>query len=110
MAVSDVGDFIFDFVQHLYSFYKKFFALCSKFFSLRLTIRSLTRGSDSILSHSGFSQMHKIGNIGIIANVVFPYICTFLLYFQHMNVNVKNVNVINVKFDVSGQKKIVFPG
>ena len=24
--------------------------------------------------------MHNIGNIGIIANFVFPYICSFLLY------------------------------
>ena len=28
---------------------------------------------------SGFSQTHKIDNIGIIANFVFPYICSFLL-------------------------------
>ena len=27
-----------------------------------------------------FSQTHKIGNIGIIAIIVFPYICSFLPY------------------------------
>ena len=27
-----------------------------------------------------FSQTHKIDNIGTIANLVFPYICSFLLY------------------------------
>ena len=26
--------------------------------------------------HSGFSRTHKIGNIGIIANFVFPFICS----------------------------------
>ena len=29
-----------------------------------------------------FSQTHKIGNIATIANFVFPYICSFLLYLH----------------------------
>ena len=29
--------------------------------------------------HSNFSQTHKVGNVGTIANFVFPYICSFLL-------------------------------
>ena len=40
--------------------------------------------------HSCFSQSHKVGNIGIIVNFVFPYIPSFLLYLQQMlSVNVK---------------------
>ena len=35
-------------------------------------------------SQSDFSQTHKIGNIDIIANFVFPYICSLLLYLQHV--------------------------
>ena len=31
---------------------------------------------------SGFSQIHKIGKIGIIPDFVFPYICNFLLYLH----------------------------
>ena len=34
--------------------------------------------------------MHKIGNIAIIVNFVFPYICSFLCYLHHvllLNVN-----------------------
>ena len=50
---------------------------------------------------SGFSQMHKIGNIGINANFVFSYICSFLLYFYHMI-------SVNIKLDVSGYKRITF--
>ena len=30
--------------------------------------------------HSSFSQTYKVGNVGIIANFVFPYICSFHLY------------------------------
>ena len=30
--------------------------------------------------NSSFSQTHKVGNVGIIANFVFIYICSFLLY------------------------------
>ena len=49
------------------------------------------------LSQSGFSQTLKIGNIGIIANFVFPYICSFLPYLHH-------IILVNVKFYVSGYK------
>ena len=44
--------------------------------------------------HLDFLQTHKIGNIGIIANTVFRYICSFLLYLHHMMLE-------NVKLDVS---------
>ena len=30
---------------------------------------------------SSFSQTHKVGNVGIIVNCVFPYICSFLPLF-----------------------------
>ena len=51
--------------------------------------------------HSWFSQTHKIGNIGIIANFVFPEICSFLLYLHYMM-------LVNVKLDVNGSKRITF--
>ena len=49
------------------------------------------------LQHSGFSQTHKIGNIGIISNFLFPYICSFLLYLHHMM-------IVNVTLDITGYK------
>ena len=50
-----------------------------------------------------FSQTHKIGNIGIVCNFVLPYIyiCSFLLYLQHMM-------LVNMKTDISGCKRITF--
>ena len=52
---------------------------------------------------SGFSQTHKIGNIDIIANFTFPYICSFLLYLQHMM-------LINVILDIRGCNRSTFEG
>ena len=52
---------------------------------------------------SGFSQTHKIGNITIFANFVFPYICSFLLYLQHMM-------LVNMKLDISWCNRITFQG
>ena len=41
-------------------------------------------------SSSGFSQTYKFVNIGIISNFIFSYICSFLLYLQHVKfVNMK---------------------
>ena len=34
---------------------------------------------------SGFSQMHKIGKIGIIANFAFPYIFTVSFFIYTMS-------------------------
>ena len=39
--------------------------------------------------------MQKSGNIGIIADFLFPYIYNFFLYLHH-------VIVMNVKLDVNG--------
>ena len=50
-----------------------------------------------------FSQTHKIGNIGIIANYIYSHICSFLLYFDHMM-------LVNVKVNVSGYRRITFQG
>ena len=44
--------------------------------------------------YTGFSQTPIMGKIGIVANFVFPYIKSFLLYF-HI------IMVVNVKLDVS---------
>ena len=41
----------------------------------------------------GFSQMHKIGKIAIIANFVFPYICSFSDF-------VHNMMLVNIKLEV----------
>ena len=50
--------------------------------------------------NSGFSQTHKIG---IIANFVFPYICSFYLYLHQLM-------LFNVKLDKSGKNSIKFQG
>ena len=47
--------------------------------------------------------MHKNGNIGIIVNFVFSYICSFLLYLKH-------IILVNVKLDTCGDKRITFQG
>ena len=49
--------------------------------------------------HLGFSQIRKIDNNGIIANYVFTHICSFLLYLQHMMLDIwhyKSVDIIEV--------------
>ena len=46
--------------------------------------------------NSGSSRTYTFDNIGIIANFVFPDICTFLIYVHHMT-------LVNVKLDVSEQ-------
>ena len=50
-----------------------------------------------------FSQIHKIGNIGITTNFVFPYICSVLLCLQHLM-------LVNMKLDISGSNWISFQG
>ena len=50
-----------------------------------------------------FSQAHKISNIGIIANFIFPYVYNFLPFFHYMM-------LVNVKFNVSGIKGTIFQG
>ena len=43
-----------------------------------------------ILDKSSFSQSHKVGNVGIIANFVFQHIGSFQLHLpQVMLINVK---------------------
>ena len=61
------------------------------------------KNSVKIKTQSGFSLRHKIGCDDIIANFVFPYICTFLPYLHHMV-------LVNVKLDVSGYKRSIFQG
>ena len=53
--------------------------------------------------HLGFLQTHKIGNNGIIASSVFPYICSSILYLHHMM-------LVNMKLDISDCKRIIFQG
>ena len=53
------------------------------------------------LLNSTFSQTHKVGNNGINANFVLPYICSFLHYLDH-------VMLVNVTLDISGYKQIIF--
>ena len=53
--------------------------------------------------YSSFSQKHKIGNIAINVSFVFPYICSFHLYSQHMM-------LVNVKLDISGCNRNTFQG
>ena len=65
-----------------------------------LIVRQLVTGK---CSQSGFSQTHKIGNIGIIANFEFPYVCSFLLSLQYMI-------LVNMKVDISACNRIKFQG
>ena len=51
--------------------------------------------------HSSFSQRHKVGNVGINSNFVFPRIWSFLLYFDQ-------VMLVNVKLDIKGCAKITY--
>ena len=50
-----------------------------------------------------FTNTHRIGNIGILANFLFRYICSFLLYFHIMM-------LVNVKLDINWHKRITFQG
>ena len=52
---------------------------------------------------SSFSQTHKFGNVGIIANFVLPYVCSFLLYLRQQV-------LINGKLEIKGYMKIIFQG
>ena len=47
-----------------------------------------------LVRRSRFSQTHRIGYIGVIANEVLSYICSFLLYLYH-------VILVNLKLDIS---------
>ena len=47
----------------------------------------------------GFSQSHTIGNIDIIANLLFPYHCSFLTYL--MLVNVMSVDIRALYFKIA---------
>ena len=50
---------------------------------------------------SSFSQTHKVGNVGIIANFVFPYICSFLLCWHQLM-------LVNMKMEIKGHMRITF--
>ena len=50
---------------------------------------------------SRFSQTHKVGNIGIIANFVFLEIRSFLLSLDF-------IMLVKVKLDITGSKRITF--
>ena len=52
-------------------------------------------------SQSSFSQTYKIGNVGIIANFVFPFICSFLLYLYQLM-------FVNVQLEIEGHIRITF--
>ena len=53
------------------------------------------------ISFSSFSQTHKVGNVGIIANFVFPYIFSFLLYLHQLM-------LVNVRLEIKGHMRITF--
>ena len=52
-------------------------------------------------NHSSFSQTHKNGNVGIIANFVLPYICSFHFYLHQLM-------LVNVKLKIKGYIRITF--
>ena len=49
-------------------------------------------------------RTYKIGNTGINAKFVFPYIPSFLLFF----INTIFIMFVNVKLDTSGKRRIIF--
>ena len=53
--------------------------------------------------NTGFSQTHTIGNFDTIANLMFPYICSFFLYLY-------DIMLINTKLDISEYNRIIFQG
>ena len=59
--------------------------------------------SVSNLRHSSFPQVHEVGNVGIIANFVLPYICSFLLYLHQ-------AILVNTKLSIKGYMSITFQG
>ena len=53
--------------------------------------------------HSSFSQIHKVGNIGFIANFVFSHITSFILYLHQLM-------LVNVKLEIKVCVRITFHG
>ena len=56
-----------------------------------------------VCQNSCFSQLHKVGNVVIIANFVFTYIYSFLLYLQQLM-------SVNMKLEIKGYMGIIFQG
>ena len=54
-----------------------------------------------VMMNSSFSQTHKVGDVGIIANFVFPYICSFLFHLHQLI-------LLNVKLEIKGYVRIIF--
>ena len=48
---------------------------------------------------SSFSQTHKVDKVGVIANIVFRYMCSSLCC-------VKQLMLVNVKIEIKGYKRI----
>ena len=73
------------------------------FFFWTKSVVKVSKDSDTISSYkftshvlqSSFSQTHKVDNVGIIANFVFSYICSFLLHLHQLI-------VINMKLEFKG--------
>ena len=65
------------------------------FFILLKNIPKLTLIGKLQKPNGVFFQTNKIGNVGIIGKLVVPYICSFLLYLQH-------VILVRVELDASG--------
>ena len=55
------------------------------------------------LNYTRFSQTHKVGNIGIIADFVFLRICSFLPYLHQLI-------VLNMKVEIKECVRITFKG
>ena len=87
---------------HVVAFDRRVIALYSRNWSI---LQLWTVGSKLISKPANlrFSQTHTIGNIGINANFVFTYICTFLLYCH-------NIMLVNEKLQVSESKVITLQG
>ena len=85
--------------------YCDLFILFSEDFK-KLTLRTKLYFYWKHFIYLGFSQKHKIGNIGIYANFLFPNICSsqiFVVYFP-----IWTIMLVNVKLDLSVYKRITF--
>ena len=65
--------------------------------------KSLVHWHNQLTRHSSFSQTHKVGNVGIIANFVFTHICSFLLYLDQLM-------WVNVKLEIKVHMRNIFQG
>ena len=69
------------------------------FLFISLKKQKTVKGAKYLSSQSRFSETNKVSNVGIIANFVFPCICSFYLYLHQLM-------LANVKLQIKGCMRI----